>query len=122
MKLLSFACLLGAATAFVPPRPATTRARGAVRMMAEKSKSLPFLPRPAALDGSVVGDVGFDPVGFTSWLPLPYLQEAEIKHCRIAMLATLGWIVADFVHLPGTFFISLFVCLIGVVGSCRVAK
>lgn len=101
MKLLSFACLLGAATAFVPPMPATTRARGAVRMMAEKSKSLPFLPRPAALDGSVVGDVGFDPVGFTSWLPLPYLQEAEIKHCRIAMLATLGWIVADFVHLPG---------------------
>ncbi len=103
MKLLSFACLLGAATAFVPAMPATTRTRGAVRMMAEKSKSVPFLPRPAALDGSVVGDVGFDPVGFTSWLPLSYLQEAEIKHCRIAMLATLGWIVADFVHLPGTF-------------------
>lgn len=41
--------------------------------------------------------------GFTNWLPVSYLQEAEIKHCRIAMLATLGWIVADLgIHLPGT--------------------
>jgi hypothetical protein len=29
-------------------------------------------------------------------------REAEIKHCRIAMLATVGWIVADFFKLPGT--------------------
>jgi hypothetical protein len=40
-------------------------------------------------------------VGFSNWLPLSYLSEAEIKHGRIAMLATLGYIVADFVKLPG---------------------
>lgn len=103
MKLLSLACMLGAASAFIAPAPKmSTRSRGSVAMMAEKSKSIPFLPRPANLDGSIAGDVGFDPVGFTNWLPVSYLQEAEIKHCRIAMLATLGWIVADLgIHLPG---------------------
>ena len=143
MKLLSLACVVASASAFLAPAPAApTRARGRVSMMAEKSKSIPFLPRPDKLDGSIAGDVGFDPVGtsffflslsvfgreaeaaaaappsllspthppthsitytgFTNWLPVSYLQEAEIKHCRIAMLATLGWIVADFFHLPGT--------------------
>jgi hypothetical protein len=29
-------------------------------------------------------------------------MDAEIKHGRIAMLATVGWIVADFFKLPGT--------------------
>lgn len=33
----------------------------------------------------------------------PQYREAEIKHCRIAMLAVLGWVVADFVHLPGKY-------------------
>jgi len=32
--------------------------------MAEKSKSLPFMPQPAALTG-MAGDVGFDPFGFS---------------------------------------------------------
>ena len=61
---LAFLACLGAATAFVPSAPlsgASTmiRARGSsVSMMAEKSKSIPFLPRPEALDGTVAGDVG----------------------------------------------------------------
>ncbi|EOD33703.1 light harvesting protein [Emiliania huxleyi CCMP1516] len=38
--------------------------------------------------GALVGDVGFDPLGFTEILPLAWLREAEIKHCRTAMLAT----------------------------------
>lgn len=107
MKLLTALCTLGAASAFITPSfhmPTTARAsRGAVTMSAEKSKAIPFLPRPDALpgDGSLPGDVGFDPVGFTNWLPLSYLREAEIKHCRISMLAIVGYIVADFVKLPG---------------------
>ena len=37
--------------------------------LAAKSKSVPFLEQPAALDGSMAGDVGFDPFGFTGqWL------------------------------------------------------
>lgn len=30
------------------------------------SLAVPFLPQPAALDGSMIGDVGFDPLGFAT--------------------------------------------------------
>jgi hypothetical protein len=53
----------------------------------QMSESLPFLVRPAALDGTMVGDVGFDPLGFAkSKRDLLYYREAEIKHARLAML------------------------------------
>ena len=68
--------------------------------MQENSASVPFLTRPAALDGSMVGDVGFDPLGFSAKYPLNWLREAELKHGRVAMLATLGTIVQEFVQLP----------------------
>ncbi len=29
------------------------------------------------------------------------MRAAELKHCRVAMLAFLGWVVQQFVHLPG---------------------
>ena len=67
---------------------------------------MPFLPRPINLDGSYVGDVGFDPfylssipknfAGFIqppSWeevegiSTLYWMREAELKHGRVAMLA-----------------------------------
>lgn len=51
------------------------------------SQSLPFMERPAALDGSLVGDVGFDPLGFAKTkVDLLNYREAEIKHSRLAML------------------------------------
>jgi hypothetical protein len=31
-----------------------------------RSKSVPFLEQPAALDGKSAGDVGFDPIGLTA--------------------------------------------------------
>lgn len=90
----------------------------------ERSKAIPFLPRPANLDGSYVGDVGFDPfylssipknfAGFIqppSWeetkgIPTVYwMREAELKHGRVAMLAVVGWIAADFgIRFPGSSF------------------
>eukprot|EP01031_Cornospumella_fuschlensis_P039579 gene39579-48185_t len=33
-----------------------------VVMMAERSKSVPFLMKPPKLDGSMAGDEGFDPL------------------------------------------------------------
>ena len=43
--------------------------KASVTSLAAKSKSVPFLEQPAALDGSMAGDVGFDPFGFTGqWL------------------------------------------------------
>jgi hypothetical protein len=62
-----------------PPKPA----------LPKMSESLPFMMRPPALDGSMVGDVGFDPFGFAKTKEdLVNYREAEIKHCRLAMLVS----------------------------------
>lgn len=69
----------------------------------EYSEALPFLVRRASLGpkGALVGDVGFDPLGFTEILPVAWVREAEIKHCRVAMLAFAGFVFTDFYTLPG---------------------
>jgi len=81
----------------------------------ERSAALPFLPRAINLDGSLAGDVGFDPfylssipknfVGFIQppqWEDtgdgietLYWMREAEVKHGRVAMLAWFGWLATD---------------------------
>ena len=67
--------------------------------MAEKSTALPFLNRPPLLDGSMAGDVGFDPLGLSNiddvGIDLYWLREAEIKHGRVAMLATAGFLQVE---------------------------
>ena len=51
---------------------------------------------------SLKGDFGFDPLGFTeNFQNLRYLQQAELKHARVAMLAIVGFITTQYVHLPG---------------------
>ncbi len=66
------------------------------------SKSLPFLPRPEKLDGSMAGDVGFDPMGLSEiQQDLTYARWAELKHGRVAMLAIVGLITEEYIHLPG---------------------
>jgi len=67
--------------------------------MSEKSTAVPFLDAPSHLK-SLPGYKSFDPLGFSSQLPVGWLQEAEIKHSRIAMLATLGFVVTEFAALP----------------------
>jgi len=80
----------------------------------ERSESLPWLPRPVNLDGSMVGDVGFDPFylssiskNFAGFIQPPqweetegietlyWMREAELKHGRVAMLAWFGWLATD---------------------------
>jgi hypothetical protein len=80
----------------------------------ERSASMPWLPRAINLDGSMPGDVGFDPfylssipknfAGFIqppSWeetegIPTLYwMREAELKHGRVAMMAWFGWVATD---------------------------
>mmetsp|Transcript_4826 Transcript_4826/g.8425 ORF Transcript_4826/g.8425 Transcript_4826/m.8425 type:complete len:203 (-) Transcript_4826:31-639(-) len=80
-----------------------SRAGSNVVMLA-KSKAIPFLEAPSKLDGSMTGDAGFDPLFLSDMLDLKYLRSAELKHGRICMLATLGWIVQEIVHLPGDVF------------------
>jgi Chlorophyll A-B binding protein len=105
-----FAFTAASATAFTTPTYSSSRSAFALRMVAEDdvpavvdnnmptpvpaksnamvmSQALPFLARPAALDGSLVGDVGFDPLGFAKTKSdLLNNREAEIKHGRLAML------------------------------------
>merc|ERR1719329_802022 len=81
----------------------------------ERSKAVPFLPRPINLDGSYVGDFGFDPFylssipkNFAGFIQPPqwedvgdgidtlyWMREAELKHGRVCMLAWTGWLAAD---------------------------
>jgi len=91
MKLAILSTLLGAAAAFAP---ATTGGRASVSLAAEKSPSLPFLPYPENLKG-YAGDVGFDPLRFSDFVPMDYLRESELKHGRICMMAWLGFVSVD---------------------------
>ncbi|CAM9757103.1 unnamed protein product [Discosporangium mesarthrocarpum] len=101
------------AEAFVTPTVftgAAVRAPAAstssVTMMAEMSKSVPFLTAPKGLDGYVGAETEFDPFGFAELIDIKWLREAEIKHGRVAMLATVGWIVSEVVHIPGAAYMS----------------
>merc|ERR1712129_533891 len=59
------------------------------------AESLPMLVKRPQLKG-YVGDVGFDPLGFSEILPMDWLREAELKHCRVSMLAFVGMIFTDY--------------------------
>ncbi|KAL7438492.1 hypothetical protein ACHAXH_003504 [Discostella pseudostelligera] len=63
----------------------------------EKANSIaiPFLPRPTALDGSHAGDYGFDPLGLSEKLDFYAMQESEVRHARLAMLAAVGWPMSE---------------------------
>jgi len=103
MKLAILASILGSAAAFAPA------ARSAVRTSALQdadaavedappavvmSAALPFLEKPANLEG-YVGDFGFDPLRFSDFVPMDFLREAELKHGRQAMLAWTGFCAVD---------------------------
>eukprot|EP00411_Alexandrium_monilatum_P055777 CAMPEP_0175422344 /NCGR_PEP_ID=MMETSP0095-20121207/47707_1 /TAXON_ID=311494 /ORGANISM="Alexandrium monilatum, Strain CCMP3105" /LENGTH=442 /DNA_ID=CAMNT_0016721585 /DNA_START=46 /DNA_END=1374 /DNA_ORIENTATION=- len=69
------------------------------------SQSVPFLTYPEQLDGWVGGEKGFDPLQATDALPVYLCREAELKHGRVCMLATLGWIATDLgARFPGEVF------------------
>ena len=68
--------------------------------MQDKSISMPFLSRPPRLDGTMAGDVGFDPLGLSNYFDLKWLREAELKHGRISMLGVLGFVVQEKINLP----------------------
>lgn len=67
------------------------------------SKAIPFLVRPAKLDGSMAGDMGFDPMGLSDiQVDLKFARAAELKHGRICMLAIVGITVQQAgIHFPG---------------------
>ena len=61
--------------------------------------TLGFYTLYTQLDGSGPGDVGFDPLGLSNiddvGIDLYWLREAEIKHCRVAMMAVVGFLQVE---------------------------
>lgn len=50
------------------------------------------------------GDVGFDPLDLSATINMSYAQAAELKHGRVAMLAVVGILITQFIHLPAAQF------------------
>jgi len=82
--------------AVAPVRAQRQVSNGSVTVMAMQPNWCPGRPRPAYLDGSLAGDFGFDPLGLgTDPETLSYYRQAEIVHCRFAMLGTAGILLPD---------------------------
>jgi len=58
-----------------------------------------FIEAAPFLDGELAGDAGFDPLRIVkSKDDLFILREAEVKHARLALLASLGWPASELNH------------------------
>ena len=69
-------------------------------------------------DGKLAGDKGFDPLGLaTSFEKLRIYREAELKHGRLAMLAALGWPVAEAANGPLSKLLGMTSTLVGSTGT-----
>jgi len=136
MKLaISLAALAASANAYVAPTMTFAIGKGPkgpkkgkaaakpapVSIATVPSQALPFENAPASLDGSLPGDVGFDPCFlstkqadlmanyFNGLFPdddvdidgLSWYREIELMHGRIAQLAVLGCIFPGYAHFPG---------------------
>lgn len=102
--LVKSAAFLLAASASVnafAPTGVTARTNTAVNAFAngmvggEGPEPMPFTTQNTS--------VNFDPAGFAERAPewLPWFREAELKHGRAAMLACAGFVVPEFVRIPG---------------------
>lgn len=94
MKSAIFASFVASAAAFAPSTSSTKSSSALSAAMDKYPGSINFAAK----------EFKFDPLGLSeTYEPLlPFFREAELKHCRTAMLAVTGWIVADLgVRLPG---------------------
>jgi len=102
MKFALASTLFATAAAFAPVQNANVNsalnafANGYVGN--EGPEPMPFAPGGTSID--------FDPCGFAERAPewVPWFREAELKHGRAAMLATVGFVVPEFVRVPGDMF------------------
>jgi hypothetical protein len=66
----------------------------------DMSLALPFLERPiASRIADTPGDRGFDPFNFSNNKDaLQWYRDSEVKHARLAMLAAVGWPLAELMN------------------------
>ena len=94
--------IIASINAWMPTKARSTSSSSSSVTMSStvgRSKSIPFLKQPPNLDGTLSGDVGFDPLGLSTikdiGIDLYWMREAELKHSRVAMLAALGFIAQE---------------------------
>merc|ERR1719337_822853 len=77
----------------------TSRIRMQDAPVIEEAPAPPPLPKIKTMrvgDGTLAGDMNFDPLGISdSPEALAWYREAEIRHARLAMLAAVGWPVSE---------------------------
>merc|ERR1719450_1718519 len=68
----------------------------AVEAVPEAPPPLPAIKTMMVGDGTLAGDMGFDPLQLADNSDkLAWYREAEVKHARLAMLAAFGWPVSE---------------------------
>jgi len=102
------ATMAGTATAFAPAAPSSAP-KASIMALNEFAKGMVGGEGPEPMPFNFGGEKtskNFDPVGFSERAPewLNWFREAELKHGRQAMLATVGLVVPEFVRVPGAQF------------------
>lgn len=67
-------------SAFSGSRISSRNAPIAAKFTMVKSAAIPYAEAPPKLDGSMPGDIGFDPLGFSNKFDLNFMRESELKH------------------------------------------
>jgi light-harvesting complex I chlorophyll a/b binding protein 4 len=100
MKTCILASLMASAAAFAPAQQGASSS--ALKEFANGMVGSEG-PEPMPFTSGSRTSVEFDPCGFAERAPewLPWFREAELKHGRAAMLATVGFVVPEFVRIPG---------------------
>jgi hypothetical protein len=75
---------------------------GATTISLTQTPALPKIKTFMVGDGTLAGDMNFDPMGLAeSPEDLAWQREAEIKHARLAMLAAVGWPLSEIFNFGG---------------------
>ena len=70
--------------------------------IAKPMPAMPFLTAAKCSTSGLPGaETGFDPLYFSDFLDIKWLREAELKHGRVCMLASVGYMFQELVGLPG---------------------
>merc|ERR1719183_494096 len=83
------------------PMAQASRSAAVTMSVSKPMNAMPFLTAAACQSSGLPdADTGFDPLYFSDFLDIKFLREAELKHGRICMLASTGYMAQEFFSLP----------------------